>query len=83
MPINWKYEVQVKSLNKAIKVPKELTQKLKGILSSKMISRMKKEGINCPVLGKQISFLQCYNCPNFIRRIRGVVHCKGAPIKGL
>lgn len=73
---DWKYEVEVIKLNRAMKVDKALTEELRG-LSKKMITRMKKEAVNCPVLGKKVAFIQCYLCPNFIRRIRGIVYCRG------
>ncbi len=53
--------------------------KIKG-LSAKMLSRMKKEYIDCPVLVKEVNFIECYVCPNFISRITGKVYCKGEPL---
>ncbi len=50
--------------------------KIKG-LSAKMLSRMKKEYVDCPVLVKEVNFIECYVCPNFISRITGKVYCKG------
>ncbi len=78
----WKYEVKVLQLEKAMRVPKKLTEDLKKALSRKMISRMKKEAVDCPVLGKRVAFLQCYACPNFIRRVRGIVYCRGEKLEG-
>ena len=80
MDKDWKYELQVITLEKPMRVSRKLTQELKGVLSSKMISRMKKEAVDCPIANKRVSFLQCYNCPNFIRRVKGKVHCKGLPL---
>jgi len=72
----------VLQLEKAMRVPKKLTEDLKKALSRKMISRMKKEAVDCPVLGKRVAFLQCYACPNFIRRVRGIVYCRGEKLEG-
>ena len=74
-----KYEVLVKRLDKPLKVPRELSKKLSG-LSSRLLSRMKREAVDCPVMGKEVPFLQCYFCPNFVRRVMGVVHCRGLPL---
>jgi len=78
---DWKYEIPVIKLEKAMKVPKEIKEQLKGIGSRKFISQLKKEAVDCPVLNKRLSFLECYVCPNFVRRIRGVVYCKGLELK--
>jgi len=78
---DWKYEVPVVKLPRAMKVPKSITEQLKGLGSRKFISQLKKEAVDCPVLGKRRSFLECYVCSNFVRRIRGVVYCRGLPLK--
>ncbi len=74
---SWKFEIPVIKLERSMRVPRELTNQLKGILSRKMISNMKREAIDCPILNKRVSFLQCYFCPNFVRRVRGIVYCRG------
>ena len=38
--------------------------KLKGV-SPKMLKRMKQEFVDCPVLNKEVHFIQCFVCPNF------------------
>ena len=53
--------------------------KLKGV-SPKMLKRMKQEYVNCPVLGEETHFIQCFVCPNFQSRIMGKVLCKGSEI---
>ena len=53
--------------------------KLKGV-SPKMLKRMKLESVDCPVLKKEVGFIQCYVCSNFHSRISGVVYCKGDPL---
>lgn len=73
------YEVIVKETEKSFKIPEDLKKKLSGI-SPKLLSKMKREAVDCPVLKKEVSFVECYVCPNFLRRVRGVVHCKGLPL---
>ena len=53
---------------------------LKGVASGKLMARMKREAIDCPVLGRQRPFLECFACKNFIRRFKGEVHCLGEPL---
>ena len=53
--------------------------KIKGV-SPKMIKRMKLEAVDCPVLNKEIGFLQCYVCKNFFSRTMGKTYCKGDPL---
>jgi len=77
---DWKYEVPVLKLPRVMKVPKEVVKELKGIGSRKFISQLKKEAVDCPVRGERVSFLECYVCSNFVRRIRGVVYCRGLPL---
>ena len=77
---DYRYELTVKEAEKPFRVSKELRKKLAGI-SSKLISRMRREAVNCPVLGRDVSFVECYLCPNFVRRVRGVVHCRGLPLE--
>jgi hypothetical protein len=76
-----KYTVEVKTAKRALKVDKEIEEALKGSLSSKMISKMKREYVECPVAGKEVAFLLCYNCVSFIRRVSGVVHCEGVEFR--
>ncbi|MEM0146178.1 MAG: hypothetical protein QXY52_04140 [Conexivisphaerales archaeon] len=71
-----KYDVEIKKAQKALKIPKEKIDSLKG-LSGKLLSSMKKEYVDCPVIKGQVPFIVCYQCPSFIRRYRGTVHCAG------
>jgi hypothetical protein len=41
---------------------------------------MKKEAVDCPVKAKRVSFVECFTCPNFNRRVRGKVGCAGLPL---
>jgi len=74
---DWKYEVSVISLERAMRVPKALSEELKNLPSKKMLRKMKREAVDCPVRGKRVSFVECYLCPNFVRRVRGIVYCRG------
>lgn len=77
----WKYEVPVIELQRAMRVPRELTERMKGGISKSMIRKLKRQAVDCPVMGKRVAFLMCYFCPNFVRRVRGIVYCKGEPLE--
>ncbi len=77
---DWKYEVPVIELPRAMRVPKEISDLLKNALTKSMARKLKRQAVDCPVKGKRVSFAECYFCPNFLRRIRGVVYCKGEPL---
>ncbi len=72
-----KFKVDAFPAEKPKKVPKVVSDELKGGASPKAISRMKKESVNCPVLNKEVAFLVCFACPSFLRRVTGVVDCAG------
>ncbi|MEM4444747.1 MAG: hypothetical protein QXJ21_05245 [Thermofilum sp.] len=81
--MGYRYEVAIERLDVPLKVDKELARHVKetlGKVPRKMLSEMEKEAVQCPVLRKQVPFLQCYTCRNFVRRVRGMVHCKGDPL---
>ena len=75
-----KYVVEVTVPEKSPLTPKQFVQDLKGVVSGKQLARMKKEAVDCPVLAKPVSFAQCFACPNFIRRVKGKVDCRGLPL---
>lgn len=75
-----KYMVDIFTPPKAIPSPKESLEAIKGSVKGKMLARMKKEAVDCPVKLKKVSFVECFTCPNFNRRIRGKVGCKGLPL---
>lgn len=75
-----KFVVEIFSPEKPPPTPKQYVEDLKGVAGGKQIARMKKEAVNCPVLNKSVSFVQCFACPNFIRRIKGQVDCRGLPL---
>ena len=88
-----KYVVPVKQVDKSVKLTDQAKAelhsvgmmddkgklKLKGV-SPKMLKRMKLEAVDCPVLEKEVGFIQCYVCKNFHSRITGQVYCKGDPL---
>ena len=53
---------------------------IQGTVKGKMLAKMKKEAVDCPVKLKKVSFVECFTCPNFNRRVRGKVGCKGLPL---
>ena len=72
-----KFKVSIYASPKPKKVPKAVSEELKGAASAKAISRMKKESVDCPVVSKEVAFLVCFACPSFLRRVQGVVDCAG------
>tara|TARA_B110000014_G_C20115290_1_gene588840 strand:+ start:1954 stop:2241 length:288 start_codon:yes stop_codon:yes gene_type:complete len=85
-----KHEVKVQSREGRQKLPDDVKEILKGSgmmdekgklklkgVSPKMLKRMKQEFVDCPVLKKEIHFIQCFVCPNFQSRVMGHVLCKG------
>jgi hypothetical protein len=75
-----KYLVDVLVPPKAIPSPKQALEAIKGAVKGKMLAKMKKEAVDCPVKLKRVSFVECFTCSNFNRRIRGKVGCKGLPL---
>jgi hypothetical protein len=75
--VDTKFKVKIFDSPKPVKVPKAVTEELKGTASAKAISRMKKESVDCPVVAKEVAFLVCFACPSFLRRVSGVVDCAG------
>jgi len=77
-----KYLVDILLPPKAIPSPKQALEAIKGAVKGKMLAKMKKEAVDCPVKLKTVSFVECFTCSNFNRRIRGKVGCKGLPLTG-
>lgn len=80
MSEDYRYVVKVVELDKPMKVSKEAQESLKGVATGKMLARMKKEAVDCPVLNRRMPFLECFSCRNFQRRFKGEVHCIGEPL---
>jgi hypothetical protein len=77
LSIETKFVVKIYDSPKPHKVPKVVSAELKGGASPKMISRMKKEAVDCPMVKGEVNFLVCFACPSFIRRVSGNVDCAG------
>ena len=77
MSADSKFKVDIYPLEKPKRVPKVVSSELKGAASPKMISKMKKEAVKCPVVSREVAFLVCFACPSFLRRVSGVVDCAG------
>jgi len=75
-----RYVVEITQPEKPPPTAKQYVDELKGVAGGKQIARMKKEAVACPVLNKTVSFVQCFACPNFIRRVKGKVDCRGLPL---
>jgi hypothetical protein len=75
-----KYTVEVVEVPKTIPAPKESLEAIKGAVKGKALAKMKKQAVDCPVKGKTVSFVECFTCPNFNRRVRGKVGCAGLPL---
>ncbi|RLI02577.1 hypothetical protein DRO30_02405 [Candidatus Bathyarchaeota archaeon] len=76
-PSKYKYKLEVKVLQKPLKVPAEKLEEFKGVFSKRVLSRLKKEAVECPLKGSPVSFLECFVCDKFIRRVKGYVYCSG------
>jgi len=75
-----KYTVNIVEVAKAVPAPKEILEAIKGAVKGKALAKMKKEAVDCPVKAKRVSFVECFTCPNFNRRVRGKVGCAGLPL---
>lgn len=76
-----KYLVDVLDVPKAIPAAKETLDAIKGAVKGKALAKMKKEAVDCPVKAKRVSFVECFTCSNFNRRVRGKVGCAGLPLE--
>ena len=70
-----KHIIKVQKAEKPLRIPKEVSEALKGALGGKLLNR--KEYVECPVKGERVPFPQCFLCKSFIRRVRGYVYCSG------
>jgi len=75
-----KYIVDIFLPPRAVATPKASLEAIKGAVKGKMLAKMKKEAVDCPVKLKKVSFVECFTCPNFNRWIRGKVGCRGLPL---
>lgn len=92
--IEYKYEVKVERREKAKRLDPTTKAALRAAgminannklkitgISAKMLKVMKMEYVNCPVLEKEIQFVQCYVCTNFQSRINKAVRCLGEDLE--
>ncbi len=63
--------------DKPFKIEKQALEAVKEVVKGKMLSRMKKEYVDCPLEGSPVAFLTCFVCVSHIRRVKGMVHCAG------
>jgi len=75
-----RYMVDVLDVPKAIPASRESLEAIKGAVKGKALAKMKKEAVDCPVKARRVSFIECFTCPNFNRRVRGRVGCAGLPL---
>ena len=88
--LKFKYEGEIKSVEKRQMLSKEVKEELKSSgmmdekgklkingVSGKMLKRMKGEYVDCPVLKKETQFIPCFICKNFQSIVTGKVLCKG------
>jgi hypothetical protein len=75
-----RYTVEVIEVPKAVPAPKENLGAIRGAVKGKALARMKKEAVDCPVKARRVSFVECFTCPNFNRRVKGKVGCAGLPL---
>jgi transcription initiation factor TFIID TATA-box-binding protein len=73
------HTVDVLDAPNAIPVPKASLEAIRCGVKGKALERMMKEAVECPVKAKRVSFVACFTCANFNRRIKGKVGCAGLP----
>ncbi len=76
-----KYFVKVMDAGKSLRISKEVSEAVKNTIGGRMMQKLKKEYVDCPVAGRQIPFLECFLCVSYIRRVKGEVHCAGLEYK--
>ena len=72
-----KSKIEIQPLTKPARISKEILLELKGAASAKNIAKMKKEGVVCPTNNETVSFVICFSCDKFVRRVKGFVYCDG------
>lgn len=70
-------EIAVYKVQNAYSPDKELLKQLRELkISRKFIDSMKTDAVNCPMVGGESPAVKCLACPYFLRRVKGVVHCR-------
>ena len=72
-----RFFVEVKTANETFKADKRKLSQVKNVVRGKFIREVQKQYVSCPVFKRDIPFVDCFNCDNFLRRVKGQVHCKG------
>jgi len=75
-----RYIVEVIQVPKSIPASKESLELIKDAVKGKALARMKREAVDCPLKGRRVSFVECFTCANFNRRVKGKVGCAGLPL---
>ena len=70
-----KFVVEVKKADKALRLEKEVSEALRGVMGRKLLN--KREYVECPLKGERVPFPRCFICKSFIRRVKGYVYCSG------
>jgi hypothetical protein len=76
-----RYKVAVKVPEEPVKVSKERMSELRGVVKGALLTRMKREAVDCPLRSETVAFIECFTCDNFLRRVMGEVGCRGASIE--
>jgi hypothetical protein len=69
-------EIKIEKVDKTVRVSRELREEIKRMGLESKIKFMRKELVDCPLQKKKISPLYCLVCEYFVRRYKGVIHCK-------
>ena len=69
-------EIKVEKSEKTVRISREIRDEIKRMGLDSKIKFMRKELINCPKYGKKVSPVYCLLCEYFVRRFKGVIHCK-------
>jgi hypothetical protein len=75
-----KYTVDVLKVPNVIPFPSASLETISTGVRGTALQRMMKEAVDCPVKAKRVSFVECFGCSNFNRRIKGKVGCAGLPV---
>lgn len=75
MELESRFVVEIKTLPRAKKWKGYTLEVVPA--GKKMLRKMKKEAVDCPVSKETVPFIECLGCQSFIRRVKGRVHCRG------
>ena len=71
-------EVKVRKVGTSAKIERAVLDRLKELGLTRRVSFMKKERVDCPLRGEEISPLYCLLCEHYRRRVKGIVYCEAA-----